>query len=406
MTQDCALKVLQSGNNVFLTGEPGAGKTHTINRFIEWLRSNYRVYAITASTGIAATHINGTTIHAWSGIGIRRKITEGVIHTLMSNDFTMRRIVGAEVLVIDEISMLDAEFVDNLNFVLQQLRGNALPFGGLQIVFVGDFFQLPPVSKDGPVKFAFEAEAWTAANPTICYLTEQHRQSDPVFLDILSSMRAGTITKAHKDILTACEKTAAPDTRLFTHNTDVDRVNNIELRKIKGEEKQYRMRSDGIPFLVERLKSSCLAPEVLTLKVGARVMFVYNNFEHHYVNGTVGTVVSFDDHDMPVIQTKDGRRLIPEVAEWSFIENGHTKASIRQIPLRLAWAITVHKSQGMSLDEASVDLTRAFEHGQGYVAISRVRSLDGLHLEGMNDKTFSMHPMVIAKDKEFRTAGV
>jgi len=406
MTQDSALDVLKSGRNVFLTGEPGSGKTHTVNRFIKWMRSERKVYAITASTGIAATHISGQTIHAWSGIGIREKITEGVIHTLQSNDFTMRRILGPEVLVIDEVSMLGANFVDNLDFVLQTLREDSRPFGGMQVVFVGDFFQLPPISKSGAVKFAFESAAWEAADPTICYLTEQHRQSDPLFLDILSSMRNGSTTEAHKTALRACATAEPPETRLFTHNSDVDHINRLELSKIEGAEYSFRMREEGIPFLVERLKKSCIAPETLVLKVGATVMFTYNNFEKEYVNGTLGKVVSMNFEGVPIVMTRDGRLVLPEMAEWSFVENGETKASIKQLPLRLAWAITVHKSQGMSLDAASVDLSRAFEHGQGYVALSRVRSLEGLHLEGMNDKTFSMHPRVIAKDKEFRELGV
>lgn len=406
MTQDRALEVLKSGVNVFLTGEPGAGKTHTINRFVEWLRAERQGYAITASTGIAATHIGGVTIHSWSGLGIADKVSDYLLQKLENDHFACKRIQSPSVLIIDEISMLDATFIDNLDKILRHMRGSEKPFGGIQVVFVGDFFQLPPVVKEGPTRFAFESEAWEAAAPAVCYLTEQHRQSDPLFLEILSSMRAGTSTKAHKARLLECTRAERPETRLFTHNNDVDHINNRELRRIKGEEHLYRMEESGNEFLVRRLKTSCLAPEKLTLKVGARVMFVRNNFDIGYVNGTVGVVESFDSDGLPVVLTTDDRRLTPVMEEWRVEEYGVVKAYIRQIPLRLAWAITVHKSQGMSLDAASVDLTRAFEHGQGYVAISRVRSLEGLHLEGMNEKTFSMHPKVVAKDAEFRAAGV
>jgi len=408
MTQDRALEILKSGVNVFLTGEPGAGKTHTVNRFVEWMRMQGRGYAITASTGIAATHIGGTTIHSWAGMGIKRKISENAIATLQSNEFTMRRICSPRVLIIDEISMLDATFIDNLDYVLQEVRQSPLPFGGMQVIFVGDFFQLPPVVKEGEMRFAFESDSWKAAAPQVCYLTEQHRQSDGEFLDILSSMRAGTITEAHKARLAKAikEPEDQPETCLFTHNVDVDRVNEVELGRIEGEAHSFRMESGGVPFLVERLKSSCLAPETLMLKVGATVMFVRNNFDEGYVNGTIGHVVGFDGFGYPVVETKDGRRIVPEMAEWKIEEHGRSVAHIRQIPLRLAWAITVHKSQGMSLDAASVDLSRAFECGQGYVAISRVRTLEGLHLEGINEKAFEMHPKVVEMDKIFRETGV
>jgi len=408
MTQDRALEILKSGVNVFLTGEPGAGKTHTVNRFVEWMRMQGKQYAITASTGIAATHIGGTTIHSWAGMGIKRKISENAIATLQSNEFTMRRICSPRVLIIDEISMLDATFIDNLDYVLQEVRQSPLPFGGMQVIFVGDFFQLPPVVKEGEMRFAFESDSWKSAAPQVCYLTEQHRQSDGEFLDILSSMRAGTITEAHKARLAAAikEPEDQPETCLFTHNVDVDRVNDVELGRIEGEAHSFRMESGGVPFLVERLKSSCLAPETLMLKVGATVMFVRNNFEEGYVNGTIGHVVAFNGYGYPVVETKDGRRIVPEMAEWKIEEHGRSVAHIRQIPLRLAWAITVHKSQGMSLDAASVDLSRAFECGQGYVAISRVRTLEGLHLEGINEKAFEMHPKVVEMDKVFRETGI
>ena len=405
MTQDSALEILKSGKNVFLTGEPGSGKTHTINRFVEWLKANRKGYAITASTGIAATHIGGVTIHSWSGLGIASKVSDYLLDKLYNDTFAQRRIQSPDVLVIDEVSMLDATFIDNLDIIMRHMRGDR-SFGGIQIVFVGDFFQLPPVVKEGIMRFAFESDSWKEADPTICYLTEQHRQSDPEFLDILTSMRAGTTTKAHKKRLDVCTRAERPETRLFTHNKDVDHINNRELRRLKGEEHLYRMEESGIPFLVSRLKGSCLAPEKLVLKVGASVMFVRNNFDIGYVNGTVGVVESFDEDGLPVVLTKDGRRITPVLEEWRFDEYGTTRAYIRQVPIRLAWAITVHKSQGMSLDAASVDLSRAFEHGQGYVALSRVRSLEGLHLEGINEKSFSMHPKVVAKDAEFRAAGV
>lgn len=404
MNQSKALEILKSGANAFLTGEPGSGKTHTINLFTKWLEDQYQSYAVTASTGIAATHINGVTIHSWTGMGIKEAITDQHVEDILNNkEFLVRKIRAAKVLIIDEVSMLSAQAIDNVDKILKGVRGSDFmtepkPFGGIQVVFVGDFFQLPPVAKDGKkVGFAFESKAWQAAKPKALYLTEQHRQSDALFLEILSAFRNGKITKEHKKALLR-KPDIKPETKLFTHNIEVDRINMEELSKIDGEAKSYLMSSGGIPFLADMLKKNCLSPEYLDLRIGAAVMFTRNNFDEGYVNGTLGVVKEFGK-GLVIVETKDGRILKAEAAEWS-IDDG--KAWIRQIPLRLAWAITIHKSQGMSLDEARIDLSKAFEYGQGYVAISRVRTLEGLYLEGVNDMAFELHPKVIEADKKFR----
>lgn len=411
MTQDQALTILKSGANVFLTGEPGSGKTHTVNQFVEWCRGKGKRVAITASTGIAATHINGQTIHSWSGIGIKRKLDERDIEKILENDFKKRGITGADVLVIDEISMIDASTLDMVNTVLCRARNfmSDAPFGGLQVIFVGDFFQLPPVQDRNDkkkVKFAFEAASWAAAAPAVCYITEQHRQEDSVFLEVLTAMRNGSLKDKHIGHLEARDDIPVKTietTVLYTHNADVDRENAIELEKIPGAPHVYDMSSQGHEYPVGLLKKQCLSPERLELKVGALVMFTRNNWDTGYVNGTIGTVVEFGGNGTPVVETKDGKRIFVVEAEWKFVNaHGQTTASIKQLPLRLAWAMTVHKSQGMSLDQAHIDLSRAFEYGQGYVALSRVRSLAGLTLEGFNKKALQMHPTIVKIDKEFR----
>ena len=404
MMQQEALEILKSGKNVFLTGEPGAGKTHTVNLFTEWLRQVNRNYAITASTGIAATHVSGKTIHSWTGLGIKRAVTDSFLDGLLFKEWITGPVNAAKVLIIDEISMLDATMINNIDMVLRRVRGDDTPFGGIQIVLVGDFFQLPPVVRgDERMQFAFESQAWKDAHLTICYLTEQHRQSDMEFLEILNAMRSGTIEELHKVRLRACTMQDEPDTHLFTHNADVDAMNREELAKIDAKEYVYHMTSSGHPYLVTMLKSQVLAPETLKIKKGAVVMFVKNNFEGGYVNGTVGVIEDFTHGGMPIVRTKDGRTIVPTIAEWMIERNGFPEATVKQLPLRLAWAITVHKSQGMSLDCASIDLSRAFEYGQGYVAISRVRTLSGLHLKGLNAKAFEMHPRVVDMDVRFRT---
>lgn len=393
---------MKTGANVFLTGEPGAGKTYTLGQFIDWMDEQGREYAITASTGIAASHLDGSTIHSWSGLGIRKNLTKQQCEGIKANFRIVERVKPVRTLMIDEISMLDSVTLNDISNVLKEIHGNTKPFGGIQVVFVGDFFQLPPVSRDNQAKFAFESEAWIEAKPTVCYLTEQHRQSDAEFLDILSAMRDGKVTEAHKARLDACQRAEKPETVLFTHNADVDKLNAVELAKLPGKERVYMMQSGGDEYAIETLKKQCLSPEKLVLKEGAVVMFTRNNFNEGYVNGSIGHVKKIGKNGELTIKLLSGDIVTPDVAKWSIRRKRQDKAWIMQIPLRLAWAITVHKSQGMSLDSASVDLSKTFEFGQGYVAISRVRTLAGLHLAGINDMAFKMHPKVVEMDAAFR----
>ena len=401
--------MLKTGLNVFLTGEPGSGKTHTINRYVTWLRERGVDPAVTASTGIAATHIGGMTIHSWSGIGIKSNISDYDIEMIQSREKTAKRLVAAKVLIIDEISMLDSATLNSVDRVLRTLRRRTLqeeePFGGLQVIFVGDFFQLPPISRGQDPKFAFESNAWKEANPIICYLNEQHRQEDGDFLELLSAMRQGTLNESHRARLKSragllSKKTIA--TRLYTHNENVDRINKESLAEIDGKTKVFQMTSRGASALVESLKAQCLSPETLDLKEGASVMFTRNNFDAGYVNGTLGEVINFSPLGNPIVKTRRGETITVEPTEWAIQDGNKILARITQVPLRLAWAITVHKSQGMSLDAARIDLSQAFEYGQGYVALSRVRSLEGLFLEGFNERALQMHPTVVAVDARFR----
>lgn len=420
MTQDEALNILKTGANVFLTGEPGSGKTHTVNRYVQWLREQGIEPSITASTGIAATHLNGFTIHSWSGIGIKTKMSEWELDRLAQNEHVSRRVRNAIILIIDEISMISAETLDLVEAACRVIRNNDLPFGGLQIILVGDFFQLPPIAKreqykqdnllqephqTNAARFAFFARTWKQSNLITCYLSEQHRQEDVEFLKLLGAMRANTITSAHHAILIARQKDTAKQgtTQLYSHNADVDAINTIELEKLSTESKLFSMTDRGAEPLVAGLKRGCLSPEQLRLKVGARVMFTKNDPERRFVNGTLGTVVGFvKEGGWPLIKTKAGKTVVAEPMEWHVEDNGRVLAKIIQTPLRLAWAMTVHKSQGMSLDGAHMDLSSAFEYGQGYVALSRVRTLEGLSLAGFNERALLVHPEVHAKDQEFQ----
>ena len=420
MTQDDALSILKTGANVFLTGEPGSGKTHTVNQYIAYLVSHGVEPSITASTGIAATHVGGMTIHSWSGIGVKSRLTEMELEALAEKERLVKRLNAAKVLIIDEISMLSRDTLDSVEAVCRKLRRSHDPFGGLQVVFVGDFFQLPPIERFVPqddggelfidderplTNFAYHAAAWKRAKPLVCYLTEQHRQEDGAFLEVLASLRRGEKTEETKLILR--ERSVTPPdealTRLFPKNSNVDSINDKELARLKTPARTYAMSTTGYAPIVEGLKRNCLSPETLVLKVGAKVMFTKNHIEGKYVNGTLGEVIDFaKPSGQPIVRARDGRMIEVTPAEWNLQDGDKVVASLEQLPLRLAWAITVHKSQGMSLDAAVVDLSLAFEYGQGYVALSRVRTLEGLFLSGFNDKALEVHPEVLGVDEVFR----
>lgn len=416
MTQSQALSILKTGANVFLTGEPGSGKTHTVNEFVSWLRDRGIEPAITASTGIAATHIHGMTIHSWSGIGVRTSLSEADIDQIASKEHVVRRIQKTNILIIDEISMLSAPVLAMVDAVCREVKRVSLPFGGMQVVLVGDFFQLPPIGKanenngERPA-FAFESSVWEELHPIICYLTEQHRQDDPRFLSVLSSIRAADTDPTTVSVIMSRE--AELDgfdediPRLFTHNVDVDRLNQKRLDLLPGSPKRFLMSGTGAPLLVEALKRGCLSPEVLELKEGAIVMGTKNIPALGIANGTLGTVTGFErGTNYPIIETHGGLTITVSPVEWAVEDGGKARAKITQIPLRLAWAITVHKSQGMSMDAAAIDLSRAFEYGQGYVALSRVRTLEGLHVLGWSEQALVVHPFVVTRDQEFRDASV
>jgi ATP-dependent DNA helicase PIF1 len=423
MKQDEALQILKTGANVFLTGEPGSGKSYVAARYLAYLRRESIPVSITASTGIAAAQLGGTTIHAWSGIGTRSRISRSDLDYISKNRRVTDRIKKARVLIVDEVSMLSGPTLSSVGEVCQYVRKNNAPFGGLQVVLVGDFFQLPPVfrrderaapemdsqDEEDNSPFAYASRAWRDLDPSICYLTEQHRQTDTEFSSLLSAIRSNRFGKAEAGLLASrrLSHDGLPQsvTRLFTHNMDVDRINQAELIKIPGEPYSFYMTATGDKLLAEGLKRGCLSPERLDLKIGAVVMFTKNDPEGRFVNGTLGAISDFSREDgFPVVITKGGLTVSAKPAEWKVSEEETVRAGIEQVPLRLAWAITVHKSQGMSLDAAVMDLSNAFEYGQGYVALSRVRSLSGLHLLGWNERALRVHPLALEKDADFRRA--
>ena len=493
MKQKTALDILKTGDNVFLTGSAGSGKTYTLNQYIHYLKARRVSVATTASTGIAATHMNGTTIHSWAGIGIKDDLSDKDLANLARKQVLKDRLQDTAVLIIDEISMLHAKQFNLVNKVLKHIRRSEEPFGGMQLVVAGDFFQLPPVGSRGETnrdKFAFMSEGWLEANFRVCYLTEQHRQTETnshsgrdsdsnshnetLTLDtILNQIREQAITEQaivtlqntfHNDVCTS-------RTRLYTHNLNVDKINQAELTKLDGDMHEYVATGFGDNKLVETLKKSVRTSAELCLTVGAKVMFIKNNNELGVSNGTMGEVVGFrvvkkqngesskadidksenddleddleddtfeatstdsvdnpseevkvnDEEDsdgtddwvasdtttkpiaFPVVQLNSGRKVIAEPEEWTIEDElGEALASYTQVPLTLAWAITIHKSQGMTLDAAEIDLSKTFELGQGYVALSRLKELSGLKLLGLNDLSLQLDPLARGADARFR----
>lgn len=469
MRQSSALDILKTGQNVFLTGSAGSGKTYTLNQYIDYLRARRVPVAVTASTGIAATHMNGTTIHSWSGIGIKDELSDRDLSNLARKQFLADRLKDTAVLVIDEISMLHAKQINLVSQVLKHVRKNDKAFGGIQVVVAGDFFQLPPIGSKGESnreKFAFMSEAWLDAKFHICYLSEQHRQvSDAAnggldLDDILNQIRRQEVTF---EAIAALEATYDQSvdikrTRLYTHNLNVNKINDKELAALDGEMMRFEATATGDSKLVETLKKTVRTQDELILKVGAKVMFIKNNAELGVSNGTMGELIGFaavkideskdssealieddssddtneDNADdaventakgkksaakkdkekpktkklttqkMPMVRLNSGREIIAEPEEWMIEdETGDVLASYEQVPLCLAWAITIHKSQGMTLDAAEIDLSRTFELGQGYVALSRLKSLSGLQLLGMNDMSLQLDPLARGADKRF-----
>lgn len=406
MTQQEALDILKMGHHVFLTGEAGTGKTHVLNQYIAWLCEHAVASAVTASTGIAATHLSGVTLHSWSGIGVRDSISPFELEQMEQKKVLWERLNGTKVLIIDEISMLSGEFFDMLHAVLRYMRRTTALFGGLQVICCGDFFQLPPVAKEqSSCNYAFESASWKELNPVVCYLQEQYRQGENEFSGILSAIRGQSIETKHNDLLIKRGDVKIESkkiiTRLFTHNIDVDAMNEERLQKLSKPEKSFAMQTAGKKQHVDQLIRGCLAPEILLLRKGAEVMFIKNDPGGEYVNGTRGKIVGFKDQG-PVVKTLDGRRIVTSSVSWKREEDGKVLAEIRQLPLRLAWAITVHKSQGMTLDEAEMDLSKCFVPGQGYVALSRVRSLDGLYIRGFNDMALAVDSRVALADASFQ----
>lgn len=410
------IHAIEDGKNVFITGGAGTGKTYLLNRIKEQFSD--RKLHVTASTGIAAVHIGGVTLHSWAGLGVGNIPFEELLRRIFSRRGVKirKKLRTAEILAIDEVSMLHAETFDLLNNLLQEVRGSSEPFGGLQLILFGDFLQLPPVVKRGEYQeedgeddqkplYCFESVSWKMAQFEVHMLKQVFRQADDAFVGLLQRLRVGELTEADWQVLEEhkgryCQGAIRP-TILGTHNYQVDRINQQELARIPGDIKLYRMKEEGDKTKVEFLRRNCLAQGELRLKVGAQVMMLKNTYQEEGItNGSLGVIEGFSQKGFPRVRFANDMLITIEPEEWpveTFDEEKRkmqTLAKVRQIPLLLAWAITVHKSQGMTLDRIDCDLGKAFEAGQIYVAISRVKSLDGLYLRQLNRNQIGINEKV------------
>ena len=400
MKQDKALEIMLKGSNVMLTGPAGAGKSYLLKEFIVKAKAKRKKVVVTATTGLAAAHLGGQTIHSWSGMGLGTHLHEDYIY--MMSEFRKKAIRRTDVLIIDEVSMMHDYNLDMVDEAMRLIRENDEPFGGIQVILCGDFFQLPPVAKNGEGNFITHSQVWQRMNLSVCYLEEQFRAEDLRLQEILNAMRAGDMRKKHLNWLMGRMSLEPVEdvTRLYTLNKDVDELNEAELQKVPGDSHYYLRTSRGNYGQILDLQKNVLAPEILELKLGAMVMAVKNDPEGRYSNGSVGHVIDFTSEGFPIVNFHYPTIIYPD--EWEKKSGDKTVAAITQIPLRLAYAITVHKSQGMTLDAAELDLSKAFVEGMGYVGLSRVKNLDNLYLKGINQRALMVSKEAQIIDKTLR----
>jgi len=388
-----AYNLILNGKNVFLTGKAGTGKSLLIELFYKEYK-NLKNIGITSTTGTSAILIGGSTVHSYLGIGLGKGDVEILYMGIKNRGVILKRWIELDVLIIDEVSMLSPELFDKLENLARVIRKNDKPFGGIQLMLTGDCLQLPVVNND---KFCFEAKSWKDCVDNVIYLTENFRQDDPKFQKCLSEVRIGKLSKESFALLKTRENANLSNelgifpTKLYSLNKNVDEENQIEVNKLFTKNTdldfyEYNLEHDILKKgfkNVEKVITSCNAPNILELCVGVQVMLLYNmDLEAKLANGSRGVVVRFE-HDMPVVKFMTGEERLIDYYTWKIEENGVEVMYIKQIPLKIAYAVTIHRSQGLTLDCVEIDMDGIFEDGQAYVALSRVKSLEGLSVKNL-----------------------
>ncbi|XP_075567435.1 ATP-dependent DNA helicase PIF1 [Pelecanus crispus] len=405
--QEAVLGAVRSGKSIFFTGCAGTGKSFLLKRIVGSLppKSTYA----TASTGVAACHIGGTTLHAFAGIGSGKAPLEQCIQ-LAERPGVRQHWLACQHLIIDEISMVDGKFFDRLEAVARAVRKRDEPFGGIQLIICGDFLQLPPVCKaNEETKFCFQAKSWRKCIHINMELTEVRRQTDKTFVSLLSEVRLGRCTEEVSRLLmqTAAnrsERDGILATRLCTHKDDVEITNERCLQQLSGQVHTFEA-LDSDPMLVKLIDAQCPVGGRVELKLGAQVMLAKNlDVSQGLVNGARGVVVGFESEQkgLPKVRFLCGVTQVIKMEKWVFKGPSGVHLSRQQLPLKLAWAISIHKSQGMSLDCVEISLSRVFESGQAYVALSRARSLAGLRVLDFDPKVVRADPSVLQFYRQLR----
>lgn len=414
--QQGVVNAIANGNNILITGSAGTGKSHLLKSIKEKFR-----LPVTASTGIAAINVGGTTIHSWSGCGIMDKPVKEVVNKIMQYSMyrtpdgtpnTYERITRAKMLAIDEISMLGAHQLNYIDEVFRAVRGNSNPFGGIQMVFFGDFLQLPPVIKGEEYRkagtFAFESNAWKNAGVQTAMLTKVFRQADLEFSSALNQIRFGELSPEARKLLQSRfqvtdENPEIGPVVIHTHNRDVDAINESKLANLPGETFTYEAQDLGTnPAALQLLQKDCIAPAKLNLKIGAQVMLLSNiDLKIGLANGSMGIVVSVCSvTGLPTVKFLNGQECQISHKTWEITIDGKVQAQRTALPLRCAWAITSHKSQGMSLDKVQAHLHGVFDYGQSYVILSRARTAGGLFIADGGSSSIKAHPLAVAFYKD------
>ncbi|XP_035490514.1 ATP-dependent DNA helicase PIF1 isoform X1 [Scophthalmus maximus] len=405
--QAAVLGAVLSGKNVFFTGSAGTGKSFLLKRIMGSLppKSTFS----TASTGVAACHIGGTTLHNFAGIGSGSAPLEQCIE-LAQRPAVLQHWTTCRHLIIDEVSMVEAQFFDKLESVARSVRRSTQPFGGIQLIICGDFLQLPPVSKGKEkASFCFQARSWRKVIQVNMELTEVRRQTDQSFISLLQAVRVGRVTeevtaKLLKSAYHHIEKDGILATRLCTHKDDVELTNENKLQQLPGSVRVFEAH-DSDTALVKTIDVHSPVSRLIQLKVGAQVMLTKNlDVSRGLVNGARGVVVAFDSgkHGLPRVRFLCGVTEVLKPERWVFKSSGGIHLSRQQLPLKLAWAISIHKSQGMTLDCVEISLARVFESGQAYVALSRARSLEGLRVMDFDPRVVRADPDVLLFYKKLR----
>lgn len=395
--QSLALDLLKRGKNVLVTGPGGSGKSMLVTVAVRDFVARRKKVGVTSTTGQSANLIGGCTLHSFLGISLGDMPSDLLVQKIQRNSRKKKNWCETDLLIVDEVSMLDPVLFSKLNCIAKNLRRDTRPFGGMQLMLSGDFYQLPVVKSE---RFVFEADCWKECIEETVVLTSVKRQEDSEFREMLNRLRVGRVTSDDVHALKLlgkkreCDMTVKP-TKLFCNNAEADAVNARELDALDADVYVYHVQVYKTPNTPARFDPSkkCNAPETLKLCAGADVLLLCNlDQENGLVNGSRGTVVSFNDRQLPVVAFPNRVTRTIDYNIWEIKEDGIVVASVSQVPLRLAYAITIHKSQGMTLESAMIDLARVFEYGQAYVALSRVKTAKNLIVRNVTRESFKVHP--------------